>query len=164
MDNCASLCPPCMPNSQDLAKRYEAKDQKCNELRDKLKVTKAALASRERELELAQRMLHKLGQEKTQLRVRRLRRLVAAACRLEEPQQAAAALHTAAMAVACCDNKNTFVAAIYVVEVKLTCFAHASMPVGAPFGRKSCHKEGSCVACRMRTLRARCTLASWRPG
>lgn len=55
---------------QDLAKRYEAKDQKCNELRDKLKVTKAALSSKERELDMAQRLLQKLGQEKGQLRVR----------------------------------------------------------------------------------------------
>ncbi|WIA35697.1 hypothetical protein OEZ86_004103 [Tetradesmus obliquus] len=53
---------------QDLAKRYEAKDQKCNELRDKLKVTKAALSSKERELDMAQRLLQKLGQEKGQLR------------------------------------------------------------------------------------------------
>jgi hypothetical protein len=55
---------------QDLAKRYEAKDQKCNELRDKLKVTKASLSSKERELDMAQRLLQKLGQEKAHLRVR----------------------------------------------------------------------------------------------
>eukprot|EP00878_Enallax_costatus_P039087 GHUV01044610.1.p1 GENE.GHUV01044610.1~~GHUV01044610.1.p1 ORF type:complete len:323 (+),score=145.45 GHUV01044610.1:136-1104(+) len=53
---------------QDLVKRYEIKDQKCNELRDKLKVTKAALSSRERELEVSQRMVQKLGTEKNQLR------------------------------------------------------------------------------------------------
>jgi chromosome segregation ATPase len=55
---------------QDLAKRYEAKDQKCNELRDRLKVTKAALSSKERDLDMAQRLLQKLGQEKAHLRVR----------------------------------------------------------------------------------------------
>lgn len=55
---------------QDLAKRYEAKDQKCSELRDKLRVTKAALSSKERELDMAQRLLQKLGQEKAHLRVR----------------------------------------------------------------------------------------------
>ena len=63
----ADLCNICL---QDLAKRYEAKDQKCNELRDKLKVTKASLSSKERELDMAQRLLQKLGQEKGQLRVR----------------------------------------------------------------------------------------------
>jgi chromosome segregation ATPase len=62
--NLSYTCP------QDLAKRYEAKDQKCNELRDKLKITKAALSSKERELDMAQRLLQKLGQEKAHLRVR----------------------------------------------------------------------------------------------
>jgi hypothetical protein len=54
---------------QDLVKKYEARDQKCDELRSKFTATKAALSSRERELESAQRMLQKSGAEKNLLKV-----------------------------------------------------------------------------------------------
>jgi len=52
-----------------LTKRYEAKDQKCDELRSKFTATKAALSTRERELETAQRLLQKSTAEKSQLKV-----------------------------------------------------------------------------------------------
>jgi hypothetical protein len=54
---------------QDLVKRYEARDQKCDELRSKFTATKAALSARERELESAQRMLQTSGAEKNLLKV-----------------------------------------------------------------------------------------------
>jgi len=54
---------------QELAKHYEAKNEKCIELREKLKQAKATLAAKERELELSQKLLQKLGAERTQLRV-----------------------------------------------------------------------------------------------
>lgn len=54
---------------QDLVKRYEGKDQKCDELRSKLTATKSALSARERELETAQRMLQKSAAEKGTLKV-----------------------------------------------------------------------------------------------
>jgi hypothetical protein len=54
---------------QDLVKRYEAKDQKCDELRSKFTTTKATLSARERELEAAQRVLHNSAAEKKQLKV-----------------------------------------------------------------------------------------------
>lgn len=56
-------------HTQDLLKRYEAKDQKCNELRSKFTTTKTALAARERELETAQRLLQKATVEKNQAKV-----------------------------------------------------------------------------------------------
>jgi hypothetical protein len=60
-------CMLCTP--QDLVKRYEAKDQKCDELRSKFTTTKAALSSRERELESAQRALQGCAVEKKLLKV-----------------------------------------------------------------------------------------------
>jgi hypothetical protein len=54
---------------QDLVKRYEAKDQKCDELRSKFTATKIALSNRERELEAAQRVLQKSSAEKNTLKV-----------------------------------------------------------------------------------------------
>eukprot|EP00775_Hariotina_reticulata_P001847 gene1847-2180_t len=53
---------------QELIKHYDAKDQKCNELREKLKQAKASLAAKERELEVSQKLLQKLGAERTELR------------------------------------------------------------------------------------------------
>jgi hypothetical protein len=66
---------------QDLAKRYEAKDQKCDELRSKLTTTKAVLSGRERELEGAQRVLHNSAAEKKQLKVKMLGKGLSSATR-----------------------------------------------------------------------------------
>lgn len=63
---------PCLKyqrSLQELVKRYEAKDQKCDELRSKFTTTKAALSARQRELEAAQRVLHNSAAEKKQLKV-----------------------------------------------------------------------------------------------
>jgi hypothetical protein len=54
---------------QELSKLYGAKGQKCDELRSKLTATKAALSTRERELDTAQRLLQKSAAEKTQFKV-----------------------------------------------------------------------------------------------
>ncbi len=59
-----------MLRTQDLVKRYDTKDAKCNELRAKLRTAKAALGSTERQLGVAQRMLQKASEEKVALRVR----------------------------------------------------------------------------------------------
>lgn len=54
---------------QDLVKLYEAKDQKCDELRAKYTAAKSSLSARERELDTAQRLLQKSAAEKSQLKV-----------------------------------------------------------------------------------------------
>ena len=57
------------PWLQELNKQYEAKTQKCTDLRNKLKECKAALSARSRELEVATKMLQKVADEKKHLQV-----------------------------------------------------------------------------------------------
>jgi hypothetical protein len=65
---CLTL-PPRSPALQELSKQYQAKDAKCDDLRRKLRDAKAALAARSREVEMAQRMLVKAGEDRAALQV-----------------------------------------------------------------------------------------------
>lgn len=65
-----TLQPTSTPVLQRLKRQYDQSEEKLSEFRDKLRDVRAELLSKDRQLDVARRMLARLGSEKNQLEVR----------------------------------------------------------------------------------------------